>query len=65
MNDLNTRGQQIKVFTQIVREATASGFVVPEVSARYGAALTPNFLYSHCLSRCSYTICSHSQGNAL
>ena len=31
MNDLNTRGQQIKVFTQIVAEAHASGFIVPEV----------------------------------
>jgi DNA polymerase delta subunit 1 len=33
LNDLNTRGQQIKVFTQIVAEAHASGFIVPEVRA--------------------------------
>jgi DNA polymerase elongation subunit (family B) len=33
MNDLNTRGQQIKVFTQIVQEAHASGFIVPEVKS--------------------------------
>lgn len=31
MNDLNTRGQQIKVFTQIVREARASDFVLPDM----------------------------------
>jgi DNA polymerase elongation subunit (family B) len=30
MNDLNTRGQQIKVFTQIVREAHISNFVIPD-----------------------------------
>jgi len=30
MNDLNTRGQQIKVFTQIVREARLSDFVLPD-----------------------------------
>ncbi|EKX53301.1 DNA polymerase delta catalytic subunit, partial [Guillardia theta CCMP2712] len=33
MNDLNTRGQQIKVFTQIVREARASDFVIPDMRA--------------------------------
>jgi DNA polymerase delta subunit 1 len=33
MNDLNTRGQQIKVFTQIVQEAHASGFIVPELKS--------------------------------
>ena len=31
MNDLNTRGQQIKVFTQIVREARLSDFVLPDM----------------------------------
>ena len=31
MNDLNTRGQQIKVFTQIVREARISDFVIPDM----------------------------------
>ena len=31
MNDLNTRGQQIKVFTQIVREARISDFVLPDM----------------------------------
>jgi len=37
MNDLNTRGQQIKVFTQIVRETTTSGFVIPELKQSSGS----------------------------
>ena len=38
MNDLNTRGQQIKVFTQIVREARLSDFVVPDMRSSHAGS---------------------------